>query len=108
MTVVQTHLPSFLIDKLETIQTLAKAHHVASLEVFGSAVTGQMNDSSDIDLLVKFAPLEPAEYSHHYFGLKHGLEDLLSRHVDLIELETLENPYFLKAIEPERTPIYAS
>jgi uncharacterized protein len=100
--------PSFLTEDLEAIQTLAKAHHVVSLEVFGSAVTGQMNDSSDIDLLVTFAALEPIEYSRYYFAFKHGLEDLLGRNVDLIELETLDNPYFLKAIEPERIIIYAA
>lgn len=101
-------LPGFLADKLEAIQSLAKAHHVQTLEVFGSVLTEQFGDDSDIDLLVTFASLEPIDHSQHYFALKHSLEDSLGRKVDLLELDSLDNPYFLKAIQPERTLIYAA
>ena len=101
-------LPNFLANKLGAVQALARAHHVQTLEVFGSVLTGRFGEESDVDLLVKFAPLKPVEYSHHYFALKHGLEDLLGRNVDLLEVETLDNPYFLNAIRPERTLIYAT
>ncbi|MDQ3398966.1 MAG: nucleotidyltransferase domain-containing protein [Deinococcota bacterium] len=97
-----------LAAHLEPIRHLAQAHQVARLEVFGSTVTGHAHECSDVDLLVVFKPLEASEHAQHYFGLKHELEGLLQRQVDLIELKSLENPYFLRLIEPERRLLYAA
>ena len=108
MTVIHTSLSGDLEAALKPIIQLAKAHHVARLEVFGSAVIGRLNKDSDVDLLVTFKPLSVQEHGQHYFGLKHDLEDLLDRRVDLLELEAVTNPYFLKAIEPERVLLYAA
>ena len=108
MTVIRTALNSEIEAALEPITQLAKAHHVTRLEVFGSAVTQHLREDSDVDLLVVFEPLSISEHGQHYFGLKHDLEDLLGRPVDLLELEAIANPYFLKSIEPERVLLYAA
>ena len=108
MAVIHTALSDEIAAALESITQLAKTHHVARLEVFGSAVTQQLGEDSDVDLLVTFEILSVSEHGQHYFGLKHSLEDLLGRPVDLLELETVDNPYFLKSIEPERVLLYAA
>ena len=108
MTVIRTALSGDLEAALEPITQLAQKHHVARLETFGSAVTGRLGKGSDVDLLVTFKSLPFQEHGQHYFGLKHDLEDLLGRPVDLLELEAVQNPYFLKSIEPERVLLYAA
>ena len=53
---------------------------MASLAIFGSASRDELQEDSDIDVLVAFAG--PATFDG-YFGLKSYLEDLLGRNVDL-------------------------
>jgi len=99
-----------LIDsKRAELNELCRRHHVRRLELFGSAATQQFNQaSSDIDMLVDFQPLECVEHARAYFALKHAIEDLYHRPVDLVELEAIRNPYFLKSIEPSRVLLYAA
>ena len=108
MTVIRTALSGELRQALEPITRLAQTHQVARLEAFGSAVTGHLRGDSDVDLLVTFQPLSVQEHGRHYFGLKHDLEDLLGRPVDLLEVEAVGNPYFLQSIELERVLLYAA
>ena len=85
-------------------------HRVKSLELFGSAVTGTQFDdkNSDLDFLVEFLVLEPGTYADTYFGLLEAMENLLQRHVDLIMIRAIKNPYFLKAINQTRELLYAA
>lgn len=108
MPVALIGLSSELQTVLKTIQGVAASHQVARLEVFGSAVTGQLRGSSDVDVLVSFKPMEAREHGRHFFGLKANLEAALGRPVDLLELDALTNPYFFKAIGSERTLLYAA
>lgn len=108
MPVALTGLSSELQTALKTIQGVAASHQVVRLEAFGSAVTGQLHGDSDVDLLVSFKPMEVREHGRHFFGLKADLEAALGRPVDLLEVDALTNPYFLKAIECERTLLYAA
>lgn len=77
-------------------------------QVFGSAARG--TDSarkSDIDFLVEFETIPAVVYKNSFFGLLHDLEDLLGRRIDLIDTATVDNAYFLRAIEPDRQVVYA-
>lgn len=79
-----------LTDNLTAVQELCRRHHVKTLEVCGSALTGQLLPaSSDIDFLVRFEPLPVRNYAENYFSLKKGLEALFERTVDLVESEPL-------------------
>lgn len=62
---------------------------------------------SDFDFLVRFQPCTPAGHADHYFGLFHGLEDLLKSPVDLIEADAVTNTYFRQEVEATRVPLYA-
>lgn len=95
------------MDTASTLQALARHYQVKRLELFGSAARGESHPS-DHDFLVEFEPLEPLEHGRMYFGLLQGLEEALGGKVDLVELEAVANPYFLKAIEGERVLVYAA
>jgi hypothetical protein len=79
------------------------------LALFGSAATEHFDPaSSDLDLVVEFSSLSPAEHAANYFGLQEDLERLFGRPVDLVELAPIRNPYFLKVVQETQVPLYAA
>jgi len=96
-------------QNLEKIIEICKNRKVRRLAVFGSA-TGDRFDpgKSDLDLLVEFEEMQPAEHAEHYFGLAEDLERLLNRPVELVEPGPIRNPYFRKSLEDTQVEIYAS
>jgi len=100
---------ALLEGRKEAVFTLCRRYHVACLEVFGSAASGPFDPArSDLDFLVRLQPTTPEEHADRYFGLLADLQDLFGCHIDLVETEAIENPYFLQAIEPSRTVMYAA
>ncbi len=91
------------------ITELCQCFHVQRLEVFGSAVSGHFDPQrSDVDFLVEFAPLAEGQHADAYFGLRESLAMLVGRPIDLVMTRAIRNPYFLQAIEPSRTLLYAA
>ncbi len=98
-----------ITDKIEEIHRLCECYQVKRLEVFGSAVNGKFDpETSDLDFLVEYKDLEPGEHAQAYFGLVEGLESLFGRDVDLVMTSAIKNKYFLEAIQPWRTELYAN
>jgi predicted nucleotidyltransferase len=97
---------NLISQHIDKINTLCKSHKVKSLYAFGSVLTDQFTDQSDIDLIVDFCDIQLLDYSDNYFDLKFALEDTLNRSVDLIEDKAIKNPYFKKAIEKNKALIY--
>lgn len=69
--------------KLEAAKMhLKKNYHVKRIGIFGSYTRGEQSKKSDIDILVEF------ERGHkdffNFIRLKHYLEDLLGKKVDLV------------------------
>src|SRR5207244_10716810 len=88
---------------------LCRKHHVKSLEIFGSAVDGTFDsDRSDLHFLLEFLPTAAGRPFHGYFDLKEDLEKLFGRKVDLVMPAAIRNPYFLKAVNQQRTVLYAA
>ncbi|MCG3181336.1 MAG: hypothetical protein BIFFINMI_03723 [Phycisphaerae bacterium] len=89
---------------------LCVRHHVKRLEVFGSAARGEDFDAarSDLDFLVEFVDNPPCQGLDLYFGLKDELEELFGRSVDLVMPVAVENRYLRKAIDRDRTLVYAA
>ena len=75
---------------------------------FGSVLTSRFNDNSDIDLVVDFNKAEVNDYFDNYFDFKYSLEDLLGREIDLLEEQTIKNPYLKKNVDAIKTLIYKS
>ena len=96
-------------DKRTELEELCRRFHVERLELFGSATTDRFDpETSDLDFLVEFQPLDYGKHAKSYFGLLAELEDLFDRHIDLVEIGAIQNPYLLKAIAKQRTPLYAA
>ena len=78
----------------DEVLTLLRAHKttimerfgVAELALFGSFAHDRANDSSDVDILVRF---EGPATSKRYFGVQFFIEDLLHRPVDLVTHKAL-------------------
>jgi len=70
-------------------QALEQRFGVVSLSLFGSTRRNQAQPHSDIDLLVQFAPGRPSGL-FEFVDLKHHLEGLLGRPVDLTTAATLK------------------
>lgn len=88
------------------IERLCRRHGVRRLALFGSAARGEDDPSSDVDVLVEFSPMSPAERADAYFGLLADLERMLGRSVDLVEESTVHNPYVKATIARDRDVIY--
>ena len=56
----------------------------------------------DAAKLAGFKKIELLKYADNYFDLKFSLENLLNRPVDLLEEQSLKNPFFLDAINESK------
>jgi hypothetical protein len=61
--------------------TIMKQFGVAELGLFGSFARDRANNSSDVDILVRF---DGSATWKRYFGVQFYIEDLLHRPVDLV------------------------
>ena len=96
-----------LIEKnIDTIYTLCKQHKVKELFMFGSILTSNFNDTSDVDFLVQFEKIDIMDYFDNYMDFKEKLEDLLGRSVDLLENQAIRNPIFRKVLDREKRLVY--
>src|SRR5215472_11904149 len=93
----------------EELRELCRRFHVRRLDLFGSAARGDFDaEHSDVDFVVEFKRNAPEHPFDTYFGLKEGLEALLGRKVDLVELSAVRNPYLKASIEESRENVYAA
>ena len=91
------------------LEALCRKYHVARLDLFGSAADGEFDPrSSDLDFLVEFQPDAPMGPFHQYFDFLEELQQLFGCPVDLVERRAMKNPYFIKAVNASRKPLYAA
>ncbi len=96
-------------DNRPAIEALCSKHHVARLELFGSAADGAFHEeSSDLDFLVEFRAGHPNGPFHQFFDFQADLETLLGRKVDLVERSAMKNPYFIAAVNKTKDLLYAA
>ena len=91
---------------IEEIKNLCNNYFVAELYVFGSILSSGFNKDSDIDFLVRFSGVELSEYFDNYMDFKAGLEKLLKRNIDLLEIQTLKNPILIRSINRNKRKVY--
>lgn len=96
-------------QRLEEIPALCAKHRVRSLAVFGSAASERFDLSrSDLDLLVEFEPMPPAQHADSYFALWEDLEKLFGIPVDLVEPAPIRNPFFLESVQATKETLYVA
>ena len=93
-------------NNLDKIRSLCNKHKVSELFVFGSIVTDNFKESSDIDFVVDFSGVDLYDYADNYFDLKTALENLLRRQIDLLEAKAIKNPYLKQSIDTSKKMIY--
>jgi hypothetical protein len=94
------------IRKKELI-AICQALKIKRLYAFGSVVSENFRDDSDIDFLISFADnLTIDEYTNNYFTLHYKLRDLFKREIDIVTERTLSNPYFIESINESKQLIY--
>ena len=69
------------------IMPILRKYGVKRASIFGSAVRGEMKESSDIDILVE---IEKDISLLDFVALKLELEETLGRRVDLVEYDTIK------------------
>ncbi len=95
--------------KRDELAELCRRHHVRRLDVFGSNADDRFDaQTSDLDFLVEFPPLEPGQYAACYLGMLLGLEELLGCSVDLVTDRAVSNPYFRESVDATRREVYAA
>jgi len=103
-------MTSLIANNLPAIQDICRRYGIQKLFVFGSAARNvDFTAQSDIDFLYKLSPEVNAlsvDQQPDFFEILFSLEELLSRKVDLIDLTTVKNPYFIQAINQHKLKIY--
>jgi len=98
----------FDISTRERLSEACRLHHVRRLQLFGSVARGDDDESSDLNFLVEFLPLEPEARVAAYLGLLETLQATLGRPVDLVEADAEGHPVFRDLIDPDRIDLYRS
>jgi predicted nucleotidyltransferase len=88
------------------ITKLCKQYHVKKLYAFGSVLTNNFSNSSDVDLIVAFNDIPVENYADNYFDFKFSLQDIFNRSVDLLEDQAIKNPYLRQHIDRNKQLIY--
>jgi predicted nucleotidyltransferase len=95
-----------LENHIATLNRLCEKHNVDKMYLFGSALKENFSEKSDIDFLVRFQPIELADYFENYMSFKEDLRMLLGREIDLVEEQTLKNPVLIKFINQSKELVY--
>ena len=85
---------------------ICERQHVQSLFAFGSVCSDRFNETSDIDLLISFKPLDFGDYADNYFQTAEMFEKIFNRPVDLVTDKSLKNPYFIKSVNQTKELLY--
>lgn len=93
-------------DKQIQLNQLCDKHNVKQLFLFGSILTENFNEKSDVDFLIQFKSVDLMNYFDNYMDFKENLEKLLNRNVDLIENQAIRNPIFKKVVDRQKQLIY--
>jgi predicted nucleotidyltransferase len=100
---------TILNAQMDAVRQLCQRHRVRRLELFGSGTSDRFDAAvSDLDFIVEFEALSPADRADAYFGLLAALQDVFQRKIDLVESAAIDNPYFKQSVAKERTVLYAA
>ena len=93
--------------ELEKIIGFCRKWKVREFSLFGSVLREDFNPESDVDVLVSFEPDAPWSY-FEWADMTEELQQIFGRNVDLVEKESLRNPYRRHSILSSREVLYAA
>jgi predicted nucleotidyltransferase len=88
------------------IERVCRRFPVKRLGLFGSALSDNFSQGSDVDVLVIFDSDEDIDLFDKYFELKEQLQEIFKREVDLVVDRKFRNPVLREYIDRTRTIIY--
>lgn len=95
------------IEKIKPeIERVCRRMPVKRLGLFGSALSHNFPQGSDVDVLVIFDTGENIDLFDKYFELKERLEEIFKRGVDLVVDKKFKNPVLRESIDRTRIVIY--
>lgn len=96
-----------IIDKhKDRLNRICGKYNVASLFAFGSILTSDFKNDSDIDFVVYFKPIPVLDYADNFFDFMQELESTFQRKVDLVSGKAMKNPYFIEEVERTKQLVY--
>lgn len=99
-------LPIEIGNKKYYLAALCEKYKVSRLFIFGSAVNGNYNSKSDVDLIAEIEETNPVEKGENIMKFWSELENLFSRKVDLLTSSQTRNPYLQNQINSTKKLIY--
>jgi len=95
------------IEKIKAeIERVCRRLPVKRLGLFGSALSQNFSQDSDVDVLVIFDSGENIDLFDKYFELKEQLEEVFKREVDLVVDRKFRNSVLRESVDRTRTVIY--
>lgn len=94
--------------KRKELQNLCQEFQVKELYLFGSVVTGNFSEESDLDFIVNFDRKNHVGAFDQFIGFKQRLEKIYERKVDLYHHRKYRNPIFQKEVESTKELVYAT
>lgn len=88
------------------IERVCRSLPVKRLGLFGSVLSQNFSQDSDVDVLVIFDSGEDIDLFDKYFELKEQLEGIFKREVDLVVDKKFKNPILKESIDRTRIVIY--
>jgi hypothetical protein len=92
---------------MEKIGDFCRKWRIKELSLFGSVLREDFRPDSDVDVLVEFAPDAPWSL-WEWPDMMEELKVILAREVDLVEKDTLTNPFRRHSILTTREVVYAA
>lgn len=100
-------MQALIAKRKQELIAIYQSLNIKRLYAFGSAVSGDFRDDSDMDFLISFSDnLTVEEYTNNYFTLHYKLRELFNREIDIVTEKTLSNPYFIESINESKLLIY--
>ena len=110
---VVTVLPYTISEIERRVAPVAEKYRLSAVYLFGSYARGEASAESDIDLIVDLSG--STVHGLTFVSLQHDLEQALEKNVDLVTLDSLEQPttrrgrlHFRETVRRERKMIYAA
>jgi predicted nucleotidyltransferase len=100
---------SIIEENKDKLIDLCKTHNVKELFIFGSALTDQFNEESDIDFAVILNEnLSPIEYGETFLNLLNELKEIFNRNIDLVSYRVIKNPIFKEELDRTKISLYTA
>lgn len=91
----------------ERLADFCRRWRITEFALFGSVLREDFRPDSDLDVLVSFEPDAPWSL-WDLSTMRHELEEIFGREVDLVEKKALRNPFRRHAILTSKQVIYAA